>query len=198
MKTTYRKSNSKNKTLLRIWNIPYQKNGKVFQMKHNNSLPNRYKSVDIDHIDEKTPTSKIDSRTKIFFVEYWHHFFGLSRLLIDKGVGWEEIASTLMRSPLVSKMWEGLHNETGPTQAKVAIQIIGTLYPGSKIIHEGRTIQIGCPTKNSILLENAEAFGFSPEDVCKMCKTMYSIYAEEVNAAMSFHDKEKNCQVTFG
>jgi hypothetical protein len=167
-------------------------------MENDDSLPNRYTSVDIDHLNEKTLTSKIDSRAKIFFVEYWHHFFGLSRLLIDKGVGWEEIASTLMRSPLVRKMWEGLHDETGPTQAKVAIQVIEILYPGSKIIHEGRTIQIGCPAKNSILLENAEAFDFSPEDVCNMCKTMYSVYAEEVKAAMSFHDKEKNCQVTFG
>ena len=167
-------------------------------MEHDNSLPNRYKSEEIDRLDEKTPTSKIDSRSKIFFVEYWHHFFGLSRLLIDKGSGWEEIASTLMRSPLVRKMWEGLHDETGPTQAKVAIQIIETLYPGSKVIHEGRTIQIGCPANNSILLENAEAFGFSQEDVCNMCKTMYSIYAEEVKAAISFHENEKNCQVTFG
>ncbi|MHA2407653.1 MAG: hypothetical protein ACXACA_04730 [Candidatus Ranarchaeia archaeon] len=167
-------------------------------MEHNDSLPNRYKSEDNDLLDKKTLTSKTVSRTKIFFVEYWHHFFGLSRLLRDKGVEWKEIASTLMRSPLVRKMWEGLHNEPGPTQAKVAIQIIETLYPGSKIIHEGRTIRIGCPANNSILIENAEAFGFSQDDVCQMCKTMYSTYAEEVKAAFSYNDDKKNCQVTFG
>jgi hypothetical protein len=144
------------------------------------------------------PESKIDSQAKIFFVEYWHHFFGLSRLLRDNGVKWNEIASTLMRSPLVRKMWEGLHDEPGPIQAKVAIKIIELLYPGSKIIHEGRTIRIGCPANNSVLIENAEAFGFSSKDVCEMCKTMYATYAEEVKAAFAVHDDQKNCQVTFG
>ncbi len=151
---------------------------------------------DFDKKNETPITT--EQRNKIVFVEYWHHFFGLSRLLLDKGTKWKEIAHKLMCSPLVRKMWEGLHNEPGPTQAKVAIRIIEVLYPGSKVLHEGRTIRIGCPAENSTILENAEAFDFTPEDVCTMCNNMYSTYAEEVNAAFSRHEKEKKCQVTFG
>ena len=50
------------------------------------SLLPRYISEDIDLLDGEIPPPKTNSRTKIFFVEYWHHFFGLSRLLLDRGV----------------------------------------------------------------------------------------------------------------